>query len=182
MTAFVDRGAQHDVEAVEVKFSTHLVVDLGGDGLPGLEHGLGQITANEGEMRAATGSLTRHVSQLRLCAQPGTHRLPGIRFAVQINMDEWRAHHAADVGVAGAVEVALEEVLRDLLGTVLTPAFEDGFLAALLLVATVGGHQRMHGPAEPFVIKLCRLQTVEFIDRGWNGVRHAARRVGVRDS
>jgi len=93
-------------------------------------------------------------------------------------MDEGRSDDAAKVVVAGIVEVTTEEIGSDLLGTVIAPAFEQGLLAALLFVAPVGRHERMHGPAKLAVVELGCLQTVEIVDVVGDAGSHSENRDG----
>jgi hypothetical protein len=78
------------------------------------------------------------------------------------------------LGVVGAVEVSAQEILSDLLSAMIAPALEQRFLTALLLVAAVRRHERMHSPAELVVVELSRLQAVELVDGGWDEAVHAA--------
>ena len=132
-------------------------------------------------MRTATRALAWRMIELGLGGKPGTDGFPRVGFAVQIDMDERRTHHAAHVGVRRAIKMSANEVLGDFLGAVVAPAFEDGLLATLLLVAAIGWHERMHGPAKLIVVKLRCLQAVEFVDVGRNGKAHAATGSDVMD-
>ena len=53
-------------------------------------------------------------------------------------MDKWRTHDAADVVCGSVGEILGQEIRTDLRGRVVAPTFEDRFLAALMVVATVG--------------------------------------------
>ena len=53
-------------------------------------------------------------------------------------------------------------------------------LSISLLIAAIGRHERMHGPAKLVMVELRCLQAVEFVDVFRNGKSHAV--VGLRDS
>ena len=164
--AFVDGGTDHEVHAVGVKLGSHRIRDLRSDGLLRLGHALGQVAAEEDQMRAAAGAFAGNRGEARLDCEPGADGCTGIGFGIEIDVDERRAHDDADVVVAAVGEILRQVIRRHLGGDVIAPAFGDRFLAALAFLAAIWWAERMHGPAESAMIEAGGVEAEERVDVG----------------
>ena len=125
-------------------------------------------------MGTTTRALAGDGGKVRLRCQPFHDRGPGVRFAVQIDMDERRAHDTTDVVVGAGAEIPSQKIRGDVGGDVVAPAFEQRFFAAFLRVAAVRTQQRMDGPTKRGGIELRGGEPVEGVEVRWNGGDHGS--------
>ena len=170
----MDGRRQHEVHPVQIEFGAHLVVDLAGGWLLQFHHLVRHVLTDEGEMGATTRALAGDRGQIRLCGQPFHDRCSGIGFAVEIDMDERRAHDATDVIVSSGTEIPGQKIRGDVGGDVVAPTLEQRLFAALLRVAAVRAQQRVNGPTKRGGVELRGGEAVEGVDVRWNGGDHGS--------
>ena len=123
-------------------------------------------------MGSTAGAFTWDGGELRLGLEPRHDRVTRIRFAVEVDMDEWRPDDAADVVSGSASEILAEEIRCDFRCGVVAPAFENWLFSTLLAFATVWRVERVNRPAKRVHIELRGSKAVEGVDVMWDGGCH----------